>query len=248
MTQESLLQRALRLSIAMHAAFFVFLLVKEALLPSPPHEYLPSIRVDLVGLPDQKRNATPLPLPTPAPAAPAQSPPLAQAQAPARTAEIPTVSEKGDLSIGKKKSKSKKEKDAQKRLKQALDRIRAIERIKMLAGGDEVKGNAVSKGSALTGEAKQALETSYFDVVLERVRTYWELPKWLQGQNRSAKVMIYLDGQGQLKTFQFVQGSGNDSFDSEVKRTLQAAAPFPVPPAALASDLSKQGILLGFPL
>lgn len=247
MTQESLLQRALRLSIAMHAAFFVFLLVKEALLPSTPREYLPSIRVDLVGLPDQRRNETPLPPPTPAPAAPT-APAERPALAPARTAEIPTVSEKGDLSIGKKKSKSKKEKDAQTRLKQALDRIRAIERIKMLAGGDEVKGNAVSKGSALTGEAKQALETSYFDVVLERVRTYWELPKWLQGQNRSAKVMIYLDGQGQLKTFQFVQGSGNDSFDSEVKRTLQAAAPFPVPPAALASDLSKQGILLGFPL
>ena len=242
MTQEGLLHRSLRLSVALHAAFFLFLIAKEALLPSTPKEYLPSLRVDLVALPDQKRNELPAPLPTPATVTPPE------VLAPRNAVEIPIVSEKGDLSIGKKKSKSKKEKEAQKRLKQALDRIRAIERIKMLAGGDEVKGNAISKGSALTGEARQALETTYFDVVLERVRTYWELPKWLQGQNRSAKVMIYLDGQGQLKTFQFVQTSGSESFDSEIKRTLQSAAPFPVPPAALASDISKQGILLGFPL
>ena len=241
MIQENLLKRALRLSIAMHAAMLLFLVAKDFLIPSLPREYLPSIRVDLVGLPENKKNTLPVPGSTPAPFAPAPTPA-------SLNPEVPVSREKGDLSIGKKKSKSKKEKEAQKRLKQALDRIRAIERIKMLAGGDEVKGNAVSKGSALTGEAKQALETSYFDVILERVRTYWELPKWLQGQNRSAKVMIYLDGQGQLKNFQFVQGSGSESFDSEVKRTLQAAAPFPVPPAALVSDISKQGILLGFPL
>jgi outer membrane biosynthesis protein TonB len=241
MVQENLLKRALRLSIALHTALLLTLAIREFLLPVTPREYLPSLRVDLVGLPENKRNVLPVPAATPAAVT---APPAPAAQ----TAEIPTATDKGDLSIVKKKSKSKKEKEAQKRLKQALDRIRAIERIKMLAGGDEVKGNSVSKGSALTGEAKQALETSYFDVILERVRTYWELPKWLQGQNRSAKVMIYLDGQGQLRSFQFVQVSGSESFDSEVKRTLQAAAPFPVPPAALASDISKQGILLGFPL
>jgi TonB family protein len=85
-------------------------------------------------------------------------------------------------------------------------------------------------------------------VVLERVRTYWELPKWLRDQNRAAKVMVYLDSQGRLKSYEFIQPSGSEPFDSEVKRTLQAAAPFPVPPGGISGDIAKQGILLGFPL
>ena len=133
-------------------------------------------------------------------------------------------------------------------MKATLERIKAIERIKALAGGDEVRGNKISKGSALTGEAKTSLETTYFDVILERVRSNWELPKWLQEQNLSAKVTIYLDARGQMKSFKFTKSSGNDQFDSEVKRTLQASSPFPLPPDAISSDLSGSGILLGFPL
>jgi TonB family protein len=92
------------------------------------------------------------------------------------------------------------------------------------------------------------LEASYSDVVLERVRSNWELPKWLKDQGLSANVIIYIDGRGQLVNFRFTKPSGNSQFDDEVKHTLQASAPFSLPPEGIASDLMHEGIALAFPL
>lgn len=254
--QEDRLKKALGFSLSLHLGLIGMLLVKETLFPVNPVEMLPSLKVDLVALPDRKKPEEPPPVP----AAPAEAPQEAAAQPPPpakpEPREIKTeTADKADITAEfktakkkKKKRPSKKEETAQKKLKQALARIRAIERIKALTAPEPAKGNRISKGSSLSGEARSALESTYFDVVLERVRTYWELPKWLRDQNRAAKVMVYLDSQGRLKRFEFVQPSGSEPFDSEVRRTLQAAAPFPVPPGGISSEISKQGILLGFPL
>ncbi len=240
------LKTAIAISFALHGAAFLFLWAKSILIPEKTLVIPPSLRVDLVGLPDQK----------PAEEAPPSEPEEAAKSEP--TVE-PAVEPAPDEMAGikkpakeptkkKKKEASKKEKSAQKKLKKALARIRALERIKALAGNSKAKGNRISKGSSLTGEAKRSLEATYFEVVLERVRTYWELPKWLLEQNRSARVMIRLDAQGRIRNFEFVQPSGSEPFDAEVRRALQSAAPFPVPPEGISSDLFREGIVLGFPL
>ncbi len=222
------------------------LFMKSVLLPSLTTPYVPSLRVDLVALPDQKKTEV---LQPPAPPAPEPVKEANPVKAEPKLAVKP-ADEPGDFSVMKKKKKtqSKKEKDAQKKLKEAIARIKAIERIKAMTAGEPIKGNQVSKGSALTGEAKTALETTYFDVVLERVRSYWELPKWLQDQNLQAKVMVFIDSKGNLSSYQFIKTSGSDAFDSEVKKTLQSSAPFPAPPSDIASDVSSNGVVMGFPI
>ena len=245
--QGKLLRRFILLSVALHMLVLTGAAIKALLFPSHPIEYLPSLRVDLVSLPDMKK--TDQIQPKPAEPAPTAVPPQEQVKPKPQIKPDIKPEDNGDFAVQQKKKKAeraKKEKEAQKKLKAALERIKAIERIKALAG-DEVKGNQISKGSALSGEAKTSLETTYFDVVLERVRSNWELPKWLQDQNLSAKVLVYVDARGQMKSFKFTKPSGNEQFDSEVKRTLQASSPFPLPPEAIVGDLSN-GILLGFPL
>ncbi|NDG83513.1 MAG: TonB family protein [Proteobacteria bacterium] len=246
--QDERLKRALAISIGLHFGVIGALLIKEQFQPGSPVPILPSLKVDLVALPDQKKPADPVPVPVSTPEPAAVPPPPARTE----TAGIePETTDKPDFTLSKTKKKkrpSKKEETARKKLKQALARIRAIERIKALTASEPAKGNRISKGSSLSGEARKALESTYFDVVLERVRTYWELPKWLRDQNRAAKVMVYLDSQGRLKRYEFVQSSGSEPFDSEVRRTLQAATPFPVPPGGISGEIAKQGILLGFPL
>ena len=246
--QSKAFKRFVVFSLAAHLLLVVYLSLKSALFPDKPIEYLPSLRVDLVALPDQKK--TEITQPKAEPEKPKEviiSKPEPKVDA---KPDIKADNTAGDFAVKKKKKAlhEKKEKEATKKLKAALDRIKALERIKALAGGDEIKGNKISRGSALSGEAKASLETSYFDIVLERVRGNWELPKWLQDRNLSATFMIYLDARGGLKNFKIIKSSGNEQFDSEVKRTLQASAPFPLPPSAIASDLSGQGITLGFPL
>lgn len=209
-------------------------------MPSAPKVYIPSLRVDLVALPDLKKNELQDLTPPSESAAPPDT-------SEAKKIEVPSETD-GDFSLQKKKDKSKKEKEAQERLKNALARIKALEKIKAMSGAP-VKGNAISKGSSVSGDAKTSLETTYFDVVLERVRTYWELPKYLQEQAQlSAQVTIFIDRKGLVTRTVISQSSGNAAFDNEVKRTLQSAAPFPEPPIAILPDLAQEGILLGFPL
>jgi len=133
-----------------------------------------------------------------------------------------------------------------------MARIKALEKIaamqKTASDAEPIKGNIISKGSSISGEAKTSLETTYYDVVLEKIRSNWELPKWLQEQNISAKVLILLDRNGQITSYQLVKPSGNEQFDQEVKRAIEVSAPFPAPPTAVIPDVGTQGIQLGFPL
>lgn len=252
MSQESLLKNALRISLGIHLGALLFLLSFHWIFPEETRILTPTLRVDLVSLPELKKDEPPsLPSSAPEPAPP-PPPKTAAERPPPRVVPATKEADHGEIHLPEKKPRkkqaSKKEKAAEKKLKAAIARIRAIERIKALAGTDEVKGNRISKGTALTGEALQSLEAGYFDVILERVRSYWELPKWLREQNRSAKVMIRLDPQGRIRSFEFVQSSGSAPFDAEVRRAIQVSAPFPLPPQAISAGISKQGILLGFPL
>ena len=132
-------------------------------------------------------------------------------------------------------------------MKNAIARIKALERIKAM-DGEVVKGNQISKGSSLSGDAKASLETTYYDVVVERIRSYWELPQWLQDKNLSAKVLILINSKGEMTSYHFIKSSGNEQFDNEVKRTLQVSSPYSVPPAAIVSDVANEGVTLGFPI
>jgi len=243
LNQARLLKKFILYSAALHVLVFAYLTLKSLLFPSSAQEYISALRVDLVALPDQKINETVRPkseaVPNPVKPEVKEARPLIEPDA-----------DSGDFAVQKKKKAEhlKKEKEAQKKLKQAIERIKALERIKAMTEGDEVKGNQISKGTSLTSEAKTSLEASYSDVVLERVRSNWELPKWLKEQGLSANVVIFIDPRGQLKGFQFTKPSGNAQFDSEVKRTLQTSAPFSIPPEGISSDLAHDGIPLAFPL
>ncbi len=247
--QNQNIKRFIVRSLIAHVTILMVLFIKQVVFPSSPEVYLPSLRVDLVALPDRKMTETQvLPVaPKPEESAP---PKVEEKKVEEKKVKIETKSEdEGDYAIHKKKKheKSVKEKTAQKKLKNALARIKALERIKAMET-ETVKGNQISKGSSLSGEAKVALETTYFDVILEQVRSNWELPKWLQEQNLSAKAQVFIDRHGNLSRYEIVKSSGNEQFDNEVKRTLQAAAPFPVPPNDIASEMFNNGVVLGFPL
>ncbi len=237
-------------SFGLHALVGVLWILKAWLMPNHPLEYLPSVRVDLVALPGHKITDTPTltaPVPTLKPqeaADPTKEPQKSTVQLKAETKD-PT-----DLSVSEKKTDLKKK--AKDKIKNSLAKIKALERIDALeevtSAAEAIQGNQISKGSSLSGEAKNSLETSYFDLVLEKIKDNWELPQWLQEQKLSAQVLILIDRTGRIKGMKWVKPSGNAAFDQEIKRTLERAQPFQSPPTPLVSDLANQGITLGFPM
>ncbi len=221
------LSKAVKLSVLIHFLFIFGMFLKSIISPSEirTKEYLPSLRVDLVALPNQKITETVTP------AQPAEE----------KTLKETAIEEPGDYSLSKKKVKNiKKDK-----MKSALDRIKALEKIR---DGEALKGNIVRKGSSAKGDANVLAQTTYFDSVLDKVRNEWELPTWLQDKGLNAKVLVKIDRRGNISSITFIRNSGNSQFDTAVKRALNAASPFSPPPMSVLVDVSRDGIVLGFPI
>jgi TonB family protein len=243
----------LTLSLAFHAALALLIFLKTVVFPGQPIAYIPALRVDLVGLPEQLKNElkNPVPLPT---APPAANPPHS------KEAEKPKPPEPQSKSapklepdeIGLKKSQQRAEKAREKKMQSALDRIKALAALSgdsnTKAAAAPIAGNKISKGTSLSKDAQESDKANYVDTLQNALQQNWTLPMWLERQQLNAKVMIYIDANGRLIQYKFLQSSGSTQFDDAVKRTLMQSQPFPAPPAEIARSLAANGVLVGFPL
>lgn len=263
--------RGFKISVAVHVGLALFLLIKAVVLPSKPVMLAPTLRVDVVGLPDLLKqdlkkapdahadNAIEKALKQAEEAAKKIEPPK-----PIKAPKEPAPVEKAEpdelvlkpKQIQTAKREKEKEKKREKKLLSALNRIRALEKIsddakprKTAASSSTlIKGNKISKGSSLSGDALESEVASYYDSVRDRLQDNWEIPIWFKNQGFSAKVQIFIDRSGRLRNFRFIKPSGNAQFDDAVKRTVSESQPFPAPPEDVVSTVLVDGILVGFPL
>lgn len=251
--ESDLLRRALKTSLIVHVGLLVFIILKSLVFPSSYTMSPPSLRVDIVDLPDVlKKDLKKTPMPTSDEVKKAlEKVDKEVREAKSKKAKAPPVEEAApDEMVLKPKDKGAPDKKREKKMKSALDRIKALSKI----SDDEeikvapVKGNILSKGTSLSGEARENVEATYADLVRDRAAEYWELNPLLARQKLTAKVRIHIDNQGRLIKVNFTQLSGNPKFDEEVKRAIQRAAPFPKPPAPIAEDILTSGVGLAFPL
>lgn len=225
------LTHGIKWSVIFHLLILVFLVSKGILLPEKRIQYIPTLRVDIVGLPEILKKDLP-----------GMSDDVSKGKE-ADKSEMDTPSD--DLSPKGKKAVR------QKKMNTALAKIKALQKISQSLKNKPpalIKGNIVSDGTSLSGEARESAEPNYFDKVLEQVKMNWTLPVWLARQNLSAQILIFIDSNGRIQGMKYVKKSGNQQFDDEVDRTLNSSQPFPPPPAQIAGSTLRNGILLGFPL
>lgn len=254
--------RALQWSFGLHVAAIAAILVKSLVFPSAPKPYIPTLRVDMVALPDTlKKDLQNLP-PTQSSKEIADALKQAELDAkkikPIKLPDPPVEEAAPDEMVLKPKKTQPEAKDKgakrEKKLMSALDRIKALARIEKelkrdsAKGGAIVKGNQISKGTSLSGDAREAAEASYLDELRARLQDNWSLPVWLSRQNLNAQVRVFIDARGRVRSFRFQKASGNGQFDSAIKKTLEDSQPFPKPPEGIAASLQVDGILVGFPL
>jgi colicin import membrane protein len=244
---------SLKWSAILHVLALLAIVIKSTVFPGTPTPYVPTLRVDIVGLPDilkkdlkdvsSTKEVSDILKKAEQDAAkikPKKLPPIAKTE----------PVEPDDMAL-KPKPADSKEKAREKRLHDAMaamDRIKALAKLARETSAPQIKGNKISKGTSLSGDAKESDQQNYYDSVLSRLRENWALPMYLSRQNLSAQVQICIDARGRLHSFRFVKGSGNTQFDDAVKRALEESAPFPVPPGEVAFNVLVNGIIFGFPL
>jgi TonB family protein len=249
------LSKGVRWSLAGHALLAALFLLKNLVFPGKPALYVPTLRVDIVGLPDVlKKDLANIPRNKPSQEI---LDALKKAEESAKKIKPSTVklpppeqkAEKDEMVLHPKQMANPAARE--RKLKSALERIKSLEKIEDRDTDSKpvvVKGNRVSKGTSLTGDAKEAAEASYFDQLRDRLQENWALPVWVARQNLSAQVQVFIDAHGRLRNFRFVKNSGNPQFDEAIKKTLSDSQPFPIPPEGLADSLLDHGVLVGFPL
>ncbi len=242
--EDQLFSKALRGSFIAHFLLLMATLVGSIVMPGKPKQYVPSVRVDLVGLPDIKKADL-------AKTSPAEMERLKQKLEEIDRGERAALKEKAKKADPDQMVLKKKEKDdgktRKKDLSDAIRRMRAVQAIEeeVSKAAAPAKGNILSKGSALAGEQNMDTDT-YIGELLNRIQEHWNLPLWLKLKRPPlvAKVVLYIDSRGDIARVVFSQRSGNDQFDSYVMKAIEQSAPFPPPTSGIKSD----GVLLGFPL
>jgi colicin import membrane protein len=266
--REDRLGRAITWSLGGHGAIALFIILKSLVFPGNPILIAPSLRVDLVGLPDLLKKDLPsvsktLPksdlqekLEEAANAAKKIKPaPLEEVAKPEEMVLDPKKIDKKKATAEEDKSDEKKKaKETAKKIDTALAKIRALDRLndKSDETPDDdaivIKGNQLSKGTSLSGNARENAQAGYYDLVREALVEFWALPPWLGRQKLAAQIQIRIDSAGHVLSSKFVKSSGNPQFDEAILGTIREAQPLPKPPKDLMSSLSDDGVVVGFPL
>lgn len=248
-----------QISLLGHGVLLVLGILKMALFPDHTLTYIPSLRVDMVGLPEiLKKDLQDVGKPS------------------AAAKQIEEALKKADQEIAKEKAKAKEKseplkkdemaikhdqaKEREKKLKNALARIKALNKVTAADDAAEaeaiaeakkaavIKGNMISKGTSLSAEARESMQMDYLESFRSKLHENWMLPTLLQRQELSAQVRIFIDKYGKLVRYVFTKPSGNPRFDEEVKNAIESAQPYPAPPDHYADALRFQGAEFGFPL
>ena len=256
---DELFWNGFKTSASAHAVLAISAIVLGIALPHNQIKFLPSIRVDLVSLPDLKKSDLGKPqndvsdlnkqLQETAKATKAL-------QDKAKKMPEPTPVEPPDDTLALKHEKPKPEekaKPAEKEKYNRKDLTNAIDRMKALAAIETedkkskpkavAKGNKLSAGDSNTGGAP--VDSNLFiSKMTGKLRDNWNLPVWLSKQNLDAKVVVFLDRAGYVSNTVMAKSSGNQQFDAFCLKTIRMAQPFGEPPG----DILSEGLTLGFPL
>lgn len=152
----------------------------------------------------------------------------------------------------KKSEKKKNELKSKDRPKPSSDKKITSPANKKIASPANKK-DKINKGNQLVEGAKKGKNilssqemneiNIYFSAVEEKIKSFWNLPKYLTDIDLTAQIEMKISPNGMLKTRKIEISSGNDLFDSLVLKSIENAAPYPVPPASV-QNLIKNGIIL----
>ena len=244
----------LRASLIGHGAVFLAVIGSQLVFRSTPTPYIPSLKVDLVGLPSDLKNTVQS----------AKRKKLRQEISELlkaaeenlkKAAQAKVVKEDLGKSVHTQVIKPKENRES--RNQQALNRMRLLSKLKDFSDANSeenaveekpIRGNQISPGSSLSGEARENAVSGYYDDLRERIQTNWALPAWLARQNLSAQIQLYIDASGRVKNLEWIRSSGIEAFDEGIKRSISESEPFAKVPSEIQNLMITRGVLIGFPL
>jgi TonB family protein len=96
------------------------------------------------------------------------------------------------------------------------------------------------------GEASDVPSNPYFNTLKDLIRTYWQVPHWMNTEGLNTLVATKLRPSGEISSIDIIKSSGSRDFDNLALNAIRNAAPFPTPPVVVR-DALEDGIVFSFP-
>jgi len=231
-------QKYIGYSLIFHGLVVLLFTARALVFPSDDIILHPSIRVDIVDLPDKLTPQVKI--------AEAPQPLTEQAPAPVPPKPVPEVKK---VEVPKKvvsKQKEISETEA------ALQRLKALESIENEVKSVnkpkavQAKGQTLSKGNQLKGLAKLEHD-QYISDLESHIKSNWVLPEWMAKSAYKCILRAKFNFRGFVTEVGVVESSGDSQFDQYAIKAVEASNPFPVPPDDLKDLFNARGVTLSFP-
>lgn len=243
------------LSLTFHLGLIMLGAIVTLLHPKTRELFIPSIQIDVVGLPTEVKQEDvkqpDLSLPVKENVAPPAPNPKTDSVDDMKALPDKKLVEKDALSALEKIRKSQeKERKAnlKKQAQEILDKKRADLKEFEEKYRKAISGNEKSSGNSTTGNVSAEVRNAYQAHFMERLRSNWNLPLWLKSQPLTARVQFFIDGSGVIYSYKFLTSSGNEIFDEYVKTAIGRSSPLAPPPAEMVNDLRSGKFVVRFPL
>ncbi|MCB0394487.1 MAG: TonB family protein [Bdellovibrionales bacterium] len=236
-TSQSDVKPAIGPSAILHGTIFFLLIFKTFVFPSETLEYIPSVRVDLVALPEKMKKVDPIPTPQTKEVEKPKEVPVKKAEVKSEEKLVikpkPDQKPKPENSIDKIRKELEAEKAAQEKAKATPQ------------PEPEYKGNRLNPGTALQGIHKIDF-SNYQHAIYLHAKSNWIIPKWLSDSTLNADVLITLDEKGYVISKRVSRSSGDTSYDQSVLEAIERASPFPPPEERFIDILAVSGVQITF--
>lgn len=245
---------SLIVSLVFHGFFAIVLLtglIKRVALPGTQKKietkqiYQSFIQVDVVELPDElvanlkdvdtSQPIVEKPAATPGPVPQAKQEDITVPDEKAKeTVKKEAKKEAEDIALKKKLAKEqllKEQKEALKRLDAEAKREAAIKALTEKGGQSgrgKIKGNILSKGTALKG-AIGAEKDRWGGLVKQAIERNWNIYPWQRKKKLTAVLHLALFPTGRVRQIQIQQSSGERTYDSAMLQAVELAQPLPLP-------------------
>ncbi len=88
---------------------------------------------------------------------------------------------------------------------------------------------------------------TYYNTLKRRIQKEWVLSgSDYAGGTLSTKIVVLIDGEGNVISADFEKSSGDGSFDDSAMRALKKASPFPIPPDTVKNEALTEGFEFEF--
>lgn len=169
------------------------------------------------------------------------------------------VVDKKTIKIGKKPPPPQKNPVAQKRsqidealakideqLKNREDEILQIRKTEVGVAQAKDKNTGQSVFGGEEGNVLDPALIQYYNAVKKKINREWILARQDFSGNIVTKIVVMINGSGQVTRTWFKKTSGDGSFDDSALRAIKKAAPYPPPPQSIREEALTEGFMIEF--